>query len=369
MRQVRARRAAPAGRALLACALLAAAGCSGEARERLDAGPAVLESRTAEATPIRGTVLAAAGLAIPSAISYAAGRLVVLDDASDSVVHVFRAEDGARLREFGRRGAGPGEFKGAWSVAPAPGETDGAWIYDLRLRRMTHVALASAAGRTEAPEMVRLDAPGTPTGPLWTDAATIVSPGFFGDGRLAVFDARGRMVRMAGAVPGTDGEAPAMVRQEAFVGTLVRNPARPLLAVVTRHADRVEVYGADGTRVGAGRGPFGFDPRYVTEPGARGPVMGTGDDLRFGYVDAAATGDRVFALFSGRTRAGYRRAAPFGRSIHVFDWTGRLRSILRLDADVLAIAVSPDGTHLYALRHDPTPAVLRYPLPVPPAAR
>ena len=49
--------------------------------------------------------------------------------------------------------------------------------------------------------------------------------------------------------------------------------------------------------------------------------------------------------------------------MHVFGWDGKLVRILKLDSSALQIALSEDERTLYAVRHDPYPQVLSYPLP------
>ncbi len=91
--------------------------------------------------------------------------------------------------------------------------------------------------------------------------------------------------------------------------------------------------------------------------------MGSGDDLRFGYVDVATTESRVYGLFSGRLRGEYPKAATYAREVHVFDWTGRLETVIHLDSDAIAIAVDERDDTLYTIRHDPLPAIMKYGLP------
>jgi len=138
-----------------------------------------------------------------------------------------------------------------------------------------------------------------------------------------------------------------------------------LLALATRHADRVELYGLDGTLRGVGRGPAHFEPVYEVQSRGGVPFMATGDDLRFGYVDLVAAGDRLYALFSGYTRGERPGRSNFGQQVHVFDWTGRRLQVMQLDWPALGLAVDHDGRSLYAVRHDPQPAVVRYRLQSP----
>jgi hypothetical protein len=151
-----------------------------------------------------------------------------------------------------------------------------------------------------------------------------------------------------------------LVLQHAYHIKLAATPSRTLFAVATRHADQVEIYRADGTRLTLANPPFGFFPEIVVQERGGTPALATGPDLRFGYIDAAATETRLYVLFSGRTRRGFPGTAHYGKYVHVYDWAGSLSEVFQLDAAALAIATNPDTQDLYAIRHHPTPAVIRY---------
>ncbi|HYW06969.1 MAG TPA: BF3164 family lipoprotein [Longimicrobium sp.] len=306
---------------------------------------------------LRGRVMAAE-LGCPSAIAVVGPNVVVLDDASDSVVHVVRAADGALLRSFGRRGEGPGEYRSAWSLATTPGGGRGVWIYDMALQRFTAVRDVEDPSGPIHSISLRTDGPATT--PLWLTDSMIVTPGFFSGGRLARLEPGGMVRGYVGALPPGGAEIPPSVRQHAYTGSLAKSEARSLLALATRHADQIEIYRPDGTLVRRARGPFGFEPRFTVSTRGGKPAMTTDDGLRFGYIDVTATDEWIFALFSGRTREGSGGDAAFGRYVHVFDWDGTLREVLRLDADLLTLAVARDGRTLYGVRHDPEPAVVAY---------
>ncbi len=156
--------------------------------------------------------------------------------------------------------------------------------------------------------------------------------------------------------------------QHVFQATLAIHPNRELIVAATRHASNIEIYRTDGTVVGVFEGPLPVEPRYEIQNSAGRPTMATGSDLRFGYLDVTASAKHIYALFSGRTRAGFPGAANFGRFVHVFDWTGNFELAFELDAAVLTIAVDEDGHSLYATRHEPEPAVLRYTVRVLPSS-
>lgn len=306
-------------------------------------------------------------LGLPWRIAVVDGYLLVIDVASDSVLHLFDAHDGRHVLSFGRRGEGPGEFTGAWSIDPVPEKHGEAWVYDVSLRRFTRMLLADgASGRIDPvgaePEAIQLLAEVTLLDPLWSDTL-IVSLGFFRGGRLGHFDADGRFLRAGGELPSSDDPVPEEARQHAYQSMLAADPSRSRFVVATRHADLLEVLRADGTVTARADPPFGFLPQYGVREWGGTVDLRTGTDLRFGYLDVAATDHRVYALFSGRTRRAFPGAANQGEYVHVYDWDASLLEVYRLDRPAVAITADREGGGLFAVRHTPEPAVVRYALP------
>ncbi|HEX6373608.1 MAG TPA: BF3164 family lipoprotein [Longimicrobium sp.] len=300
-------------------------------------------------------------LGIPHLLALAGGHLLVTDIGGGASLHVIA--EGRRLASFGRRGQGPGEFSAIRTVQPSPNGRS-VWLYDLGNTRLTLLDLDSVlAGRGAVRQTVVLRTDLGPMNAVRVSDSLIVSSGLFTGGRLALFTGSGTLQRVAGPLPPAREGVPAPVAQHAYTGTLVRHPHRPWLALATRHADRVEIYALDGTLRTVARGPAQFEPVYEVQVRGGAPTMATGEDLRFGYVDAAAAGDGLYALYSGYTRSERPGRANFGQQVHLYDWQGRLHRVMQLDQPVLGIAVTDDGRTLYAVRHDPYPAILRYRLP------
>lgn len=302
-------------------------------------------------------------LAAPTDVEVVGDELAVLDSYADQLIKTIRRSDGVVTRAFGRKGQGPGEFENVWSV-DVLSERE-LWIHDAMLRRMTHVDLHDDfTGVSEVGDRIlRLEANATVLDPVWIDDA-ILTVGFFQTGRIGYLDGEGRLVRMLGQLPSDAREdVPPAVHQHAFQSKMKPNPSRTRLAVVTRHADILEIYTPSGQRVAQNARPFGFDPVYEVGERAGKPVMATGEDLRFGYVDVTTTDDRIYALFSGRTRAAHPGAANYGEYVHVYDWQGRLLDVHQLDAPAIALAVDEADRTLYSIRHDPFPAIVAYTLP------
>lgn len=300
---------------------------------------------------LTGTVLnASTDLALPTSLAVVGDYLVVIDAASDSVLHLLDRHTGRFVRSLGRRGKGPGEFEGAWSLAKDLHASDAVWVYDLPLRRLTRVALrAEENGPASARRLVHLTDGAVLTGPQWIAPDTILTLGFLLDARVALFDSTGRRAGGIGTPPFSPGSGQPMQAAQAL---LAPHPDRHRFAITNRYVSRIELLDvAHGTT------------RDVTGPVAVNTGRAAIDIDRFAYVDVAGTAAEVVALFSGRNREEYAGRAGFGDRLHLFDWEGRFTGAYRLDADVLAIAVDEADGYVYALRHDPVPAVLRYRLP------
>jgi hypothetical protein len=290
-------------------------------------------------------------LALPTSLRVIGDFIVVIDAASDSALHVFDRRTGEHVRSLGRRGKGPGEFYGAWSLESGLDSAPGVWVYDLPLRRMTEVSLAHVPDRVVAGAMVRMADGAVLTEPFWLTPDTIVTLGFFRDSRLALFDRSGHRI---GGLGSPAPEVAPNQPMQASQARLARHPAQPVLAVANRYVSRIEFIDLATGSTQSVSGPVSVNTD-------RHPV----EMDRFAYVDVSAMADRVVALFSGRTTPEFGEDAVFGDRLHVFDWRGTFEGAFRLDADVLAIAMDQDGAFVYALRHEPVPAVVRFRLPRP----
>lgn len=299
----------------------------------------------------------------PRSIAVLGSRLVVLDAGAE--LHVLRTADGALLASARREGDGSGELRSPSALEPDLQDGNSLWVYDQAHARSTRLTLTG----TDRPSLdhsgtlaFKSDAP--LLHPAWLDDSTMVGHGLFEDGRLAVFDRNGAKVRTLGDLPPEpeDRPVPAQVRQHAYTGTLTASSRRGRVAMATRHADELTIYSKDGTVVRQVRGSHGYEPKYQARRMKGVPYMTTGDDLRFGYIDLVSTDSLIYGLFSGRSRAEAPGRANYGRFVQVFDWDGSLRRTYQLDFEAIAMTVDRSGSHLLAIRHHPSPAVLRLPL-------
>jgi hypothetical protein len=296
----------------------------------------------------------ASALAIPTRLIVGDSWIFVLDAASDSVLHQFRREDGALYQSLGRRGRGPGEFRGAWSISQDPHSGD-LWVYDISLARLTRIVISRGDPRPAyAGPSVQLAADGTGTDAVWLDSTRLLVPGFFRDARVAVLDGSGR--RVAGFGPSFTKWSSAY--PQVSQARVELQPDGHLAVLANRHLASIELIDVEQASTTT------IDVPVALPDGSGPPGLNA-----VAYVDVTVTATSIYALFSGRGVAPSGQRASYGDCIHVFGWDGTFQHGLRLDRDVIAIAVTVDGSAIYALRHEPRPALVRFDLPVVRLAR
>lgn len=310
------------------------------------------------AITIQGRVLIPSdSLYLPQDVAIVDEYLVIID-ASMEAAQVYNRSDGKYVKTLGRHGKGPGEFAGVWSINKDYINPNAFWIFDFDLFRLTKWLVGS-----EFPEIIITLQKGMPYNPVVIGDSLVISPGFsLTEGRFAIYDTSGKLIREIGPVPeGGAAKVPVWIHLEAYQGTLKIKPDRSKLVMGTRYADQIEIYDPDGVLITKVSGPLNSIPIYEVHSVGDKPVMAINrDKTYFGYLDLDVTNDLIYALYSGRLPPKYPGRANFGEYIHIYDWNGNLVRIHKLDNDVIEIAVDESGEKLYALRHDPSPAILEY---------
>jgi hypothetical protein len=295
----------------------------------------------------------------PSAIAADGPRVWVLDiNAGKESLLVLSASDGNILARS--NSTVDDSISSAWSLDRPPVGDEGIWVYDFGSRKLFLIPYDS----TKLTDLrfrrdIQLKSSWTLTGPIWRDAKTIVSAGFFPSGRLGFFDTTGRLLRVAGPTPKGGANIPAAVVQHAYQSTLAINSSRTRFALATRYADQIELFSADGTLIRSAERPFGFDPKYTVVSTGSGPIPDL-SRARFGYVDVVADDQHIFALFSGKLSRRYHGRENYGNYIHIFDWEGNLLTVARLDQEALKISMLPHSDLLYAVGGPPDPQIRSY---------
>lgn len=317
-----------------------------------------MEHQAGKIVNLQGTVLISDNsLHLPTSFLVVGNRILV-GDPTLQLVQMYETGDDAYRGTLDQQGRGPGEILSPTTVQAAADDTNAVWVYDLRLLRLTRFSVGTAHSERSVTLME-----GLPYNPVWIDDSLIMSCGFtYEGGRFGHYDTTGRLLRTVGSIPeGRESAVPVPLHLQAYHSTVRKHPKKPVVAVATRYADRLDIFSVDGSILKSVAGPLGMTPYYTVASGGGAPVMTTSDDkTTFGFIDLAVTDGHIYALFSGRTRKRFPGKANYGQSVYVYDWDGNKVKEFRLDRDVFAIAVDVNDRVLYAIQHEPEVAVIAY---------
>lgn len=271
--------------------------------------------------------------------------LWILDGVGEPFIHAVRTTDGSLIQSVGRKGDGPGEFhRSPASLSIQPGHPDAVWAFDLRLQRMTQIRPGEEPSGDS--EMIELDAPVRVLAIDWLTEDRLFAQTAASDPRFIVFDRSGNAVHSVSEPLFGDPSVPLAERRKATQSSVaICSSGAGRVAMAYRTAGRIEFYDAQASLTGLAEAPFASEPEFIkAQEGAELRL----DDSRSWYKDCTATGERIYALFSGRHRDRFPGfdERDSGRYIHVFDWTGAFLEVLTLDLPLSEIAVDEADTLL-----------------------
>ena len=318
----------------------------------------------ADRDSLRGTILSTDDTLGTLHAVEVVGPYLVAADFSYPSPHVLQRSDGSYVGRLGKRGEGPGEFQGTWSIYAESGSPPVVWAYDLQNLRMTRIHIDSMRA-TDAyePRMINFSVGFSPTTPRVIGDSVVVTPGFLLEpGRLAYLTpGTGSLKEVVGPPYPNPDDVPQGVLQHAYQSYMTQHPNRSRVALAFRYTDRLEILRPDGELLQVARGPDRTDPIFEVGSMQGEPARASTPETLSAYIAISATTDRLYLLYVGTTRGESRR--DHAREVHVFDWDGRLKRVYDLEYTASGLSVSPDGTALYASRQAPSPAIVQYDLP------
>lgn len=301
---------------------------------------------------------------LPNDLEVVGPYLVLLDQSVSPALHLIDKNEHKYIKSFGQKGEGPGEFLTPLSIQLRNFKEDEIWIYDGSLFRFSSFKLVQKQDNVlfKPENIIYLDSDiGPPLNVSWLNKALIISTGMYSQGRVAYFDLNGSVLKTVGNLPSLSHKrsiipffnrtrkVPISVLQHAYQSHIQKKPDQSLFVIAARHADRLEIYNQNGEKIHMIVGHKNFEPNIEVRNVDGHPVLASGEDFRFGYIDLATTNKYIFGLYSGRIRA--EGNANFGTYIHVFDWDGNLKKMFELDEYLLSIKVAED--RLYGIQHFP----------------
>jgi hypothetical protein len=292
-----------------------------------------------------------------AAIEPVEDQLLVADRMMSQHVALVDLGTGTVRARAGGHGEGPGEFRDPAAFILESASPLRAWLYDFQNRRMSLVAAGAAGGLA-----VRDSRPLNVGESLETPVrlgTRLLANGLFPDYTLLVMDSAGqpreRIVAdppfPAAIIPHVAGRR---MLNRSYLGAA---PSGERFALAYQWASRVDVFAADGSRMGSIQGPRPTSARYEVRDGR----FFWDPQGEMAYTAVRATDRYIYALFCGCREADDRDQRS--QRVHVFRWNGDFVDEIQLDRRVTAFAVPNDDSVLYAAVTEPHPAVGEWRLP------
>lgn len=299
----------------------------------------------------------------PSDILYTDGKLIIFDRApinDGNQVSVYNPKTHKLLYSFGRKGSGPGEYQGLWSLDRRVTNENKITLLDLILSRYTVLDITNLS-KVEIDTMITLKE-GEAYCPVFVNDSSIVSiGGLLKQGRFAEYGLDGNIRKYSGELlPGKKPETPIPIHQRASIGRLKVTPDGSKYVISAMESDYIDIYKNDGTLIKRIEGPLGLSPQYMVKWMDGVPYLAFDREKGvYCYLDIALSNDRIYALYSGEQSKSPEVA---GRYLHVYNMEGRFIETLKLVNKLGRISFDPLKRQLYGIQVSPLPEIFMYQL-------
>lgn len=153
----------------------------------------------------------------------------------------------------------------------------------------------------------------------------------------------------------------------SFAGGVARHPFLRMLAIGYRDAGQMTIVKVDNGKELYSHRPFDWDLPEARTSSRGQPILGSGTDLKLGFIDVAADSLYVFGLFANRAENEISfDLPPIGNDVYVYDWMAQPLTVLRFEHPISSISYS--GGYLYAIEwREDVPALKRWSIDLPTA--
>lgn len=293
----------------------------------------------------------------PHKMVMAGDLLAVSDRKSDSLLWFIDVVQGVCLGKGCTRGQGPNEASIITSLTSPNGkhftvyEPNRRILYGLQWKEgkcMTDVLLRIRKGNTGFHQKVY---------PLGN---TFLSTGFYEKQPFCLIDSFGNISDTFGEYPYRDEaerETSGIVKGQVYQGGITVSSSRNRMVAYSILGNNLQFYQID-TKM----------PTLLYEEHAEFPeykyegenYLGASRKNKLTYLDAAASDNRIYLLYSGKTIDKEGMDAFSGNVIYVYDWGGKRLAELQCNRPLRCITLSPDGNTMYAMTADDNPQPMMF---------
>ncbi|WP_298512202.1 BF3164 family lipoprotein [uncultured Kordia sp.] len=279
------------------------------------------------------------------------GQNIYINDLKSKKVIVVFDENSNYKGNIGIKGKGPGELLAPFGSLDF--HDNKLWVFDSSQNKYLGFHKDSVSSNDYKPtdHELFLESKSFFYELGWLDSETIVGLDFSEiDNRLSIYNTNTKQTTTTGTLPPLPkSEVPIAVHKQSLMATLKVKPDNSKIALANLYCDLIEIYNQDGSDYMKIKTDLDFLPKYELSNNGSRVVMGQAGDTKFGYIDLSVSDNKIYALYSGKTRDD--SPFPFGTEIHVFDWEGNLVNVLEIEKKSTAIEVDTNDKNLFVIEY------------------
>lgn len=284
--------------------------------------------------------------------------LIVLDYKSDSLFHLIDIKAKKYCGMFGKKGQGPGEFNHPQNIQIyGDGQI---CCYDDSKSEVKKIEIDATGNKIVCSTIMKLK-------DNWSfdvipvSNQTFIANGCFEETMFRIINEKSEVLSAVASYPYGDEDEkkiPCKVRAMAYQGTMRVNK-KGYMSFATTGAKLIYFYRIDGEKLIKLGEVIDSYARYTPDTHISGSYSVFFDGkYPECYMDLAVSDNFIYALYSGRSFKEYKMSCSDAEYIYVYDWSGNLIKLYKLDVPVSRICLDEQNEKLYAIANLPDPALV-----------
>ncbi len=265
--------------------------------------------------------------------------LLIVNAEKETAIQIYDIETKEIIKQFGKKGRGPGEYLAISSILIDSNNKYKIWIFDANQAKFDLINLKSVLlSNKSLPDTTMkpsMDA-GLPL--LWCN---LNNDTFLATGglikRLCIYNNKLDTIKTGGFIPGKINEERDIYRY-LMPTNIIKNNSKKIIVVGNMRTDVLEFYDYNLNNIKTIHGPDILKPCFLKKDKC----------LSNGYTRLCANGKNIYCVYSGENTEKVKNwLVSFGKQILVFDWDGNPIMKIKTDYRMGTIDITEDGKTLY----------------------
>jgi len=294
-------------------------------------------------------------LKMPDMLLYKNDKLLITESApGDTFVHVVDGNSLEYLFSTGAVGYGPGEIPDVWTIEGGL-DPDTFWVYSLEGKVFSEYALENSADPRALDQFQQKEDFYLAMGITWGSDSTFMTFLVRGEDKFVEFNTDGKRLGSYGKWKGlVPGDFDDHVIADLHQGKLMGDPKVGKFIKASILRDHFEILDKKSGQIIRIDGPENSIPEFQAVDA--GAVVTS--DHPLAYMDASLGKSYIFGLYSGKTDSEIREQGRGETDLFVFDLSGNVKGLLKLDTPISSFTVDEKGQRIFGITTDREPGVV-----------